>query len=142
MTTTLTAHDMLLTAYADDRAAYMHDTRDTFANSGERRKRHRRLFAAQGGVCLKCGDDMTPPPVLTATRAEREAYAALDSSAEWSHMVPARLWSSVRAGFRWGNLGLWHKSCNRAHGENRAYMSDLARPDLLWTGTTRNLPNV
>src|SRR5690349_18321851 len=92
MTNTLTTLDQMLAAYAANEAAYTRDTRSQWANSGERNKRRARLFAHQGGICLKCGTVMAEPGTDT------------EDSPEWSHMVPARLYGPQRAGFRWGNI--------------------------------------
>ena len=140
--------DAALDAYAADRAQYARDLRDTFANGGERRTRRARLFAWQGGVCVKCGEEMS-----------LDAPVGDDTRAEWAHLRTARRYccpdvhcpgihahgegySVPRAGFRWGNLTLWHTSCNRSWSERDALRSDLARPDLIFTGVTRALPRV
>lgn len=127
--TPVTTHDAWLIAYAGDRAAFMRDTRDTFGNGSKRAEYRRRLFAWQGGACVLCGDQME----LDLTPGE-------DMRAEWSHMMTARRYSDVRAGFRWGNLTLAHMRCNRENGERDLLTGDLFSPSLLFTGRTRDLP--
>lgn len=130
MGTNLTALTAWLDQYAADKAAYAADTRDKFGNGGKRAEYRRRLFAFQHGVCVKCGGTMS-----------LEAAPGTDERAEWSHLRTARRFGSVRAGFRWGNLTLWHMRCNRSFGENDVNLAtDLNRADLIFWGNTRELP--
>lgn len=121
-------HDEWLRAYAADETRFTADTRNRWKGS-KRAEYRRRLFAFQHGICLKCGEGM-----------DLSAEVGHPERAEWGHMMTARRYGSERAGFRWGNVGMWHVRCNRRHGENDAFMVTLARPDLLFRGETRDLP--
>lgn len=113
---------------ADAAADFNACVRDRFGSSTERRKRRARLLDWQGGVCPKCGNDI----VMDS-----------EDTGQWAHLIPATFHgaaNAVHAGFMWGNLQVWHTSCNATWGERLTVASDLARPDLWFTGTTRDLP--
>lgn len=89
-------------------------------------ERRARLWLAQGGICPACGkgeiqgDPLETCHIIAATH----------------HGAPQR----DRAGSIPGNLFAGHLSCNRLNGERSYAMSDLARPDVVWTGAWRYLP--
>lgn len=121
--------------------------RGKWGNSRTRADRRLRLWAYQGGVCVKCGGTMptpgsvdlkddTAPEIahLVPATWHKEAAIAADGEAAWV----ANPWR----GFIYGNVTVWHRKCNRSHGENIVRFEDLARPDLVFTGSTRDLPKV
>lgn len=108
-------------AYAD---AFNAQTRDRWGNSRTRADRRARLLAWQGGLCVKCGE-------------------AIDGQGELAHLVAATAHGApnrMHAGFIYGNISVWHGTCNYEQGDANVRIENLARPDLVFTGTTRDLP--
>lgn len=124
MTSTAAVQSIIDTLTAPSAAAMFNAaTRDRWGNSSTRRDRRERLAAYQGNVCVKCGNEMTDAKEI-----------------EIAHTVPATFHGVTHAGFIWGNISAWHKSCNRIHGDVVCEVSEMARPDLIFIGTTRDLP--
>ena len=77
-----------------------------------------RLFAAQGGVCVRCGNAILHPV-----------------DGDVSHSVPAEFHATgqgrARGGYLPGNLSLWHRVCNSTFGDRVATPDVLRRPDLI-----------
>jgi hypothetical protein len=147
MTHTLTL-DSFLAAYAADRAAFTKDNRDAW-NGRTRTDYRKRLVAWQGNICPACGETM----------GDLDLPLGHDERPEWNHMMTARRYccpdltchngtvcgdkgTRTRCGYRWGNVFQGHVKCNRANGERDLTTADLARPDLVFWGTTRDLPKV
>jgi hypothetical protein len=115
-------------------------------NGPTRRDYRARMFCAQGGTCVACGARMLEVmPDEHAAGCECGACHGTgcrcewcDESAEFSHTVPATFHGVSRRGWLVTNVSLWHRKCNRENGERVA--RDLARPDLLHLGGTRDLP--
>lgn len=104
------------------------------SNSKARRNYRARLAQYQGNLCICCGLDL-------GIEGEGNEW-------ELSHNVAAKVFGpEVRGGYFWGNLGTWHKSCNRDNGERTVTIgtgrdTDIQRPDLVFFGDTRDLPRL
>lgn len=117
-------------------------------NAKTRNNYRARMWLAQGGICVMCGDDMLavrPAPHAEACECgtcHREGCrcAECDQSAEFAHTVPATFHGVSRRGWLVTNVSLWHRSCNRHNGERVA--SGMVRTDLLHLGGTRDLPSI
>lgn len=126
MTHTAALTQTMLDAFAEPTyaEAFNTQTRDRWGNSKTRADRRARLLAWQGGLCVKCGHAVTDDGQL-------------------SHHVAATFHGApnkAHAGVFYGNVSVWHGSCNFDQGEANVRIEDLARPDLVFTGTTRDLP--
>jgi 5-methylcytosine-specific restriction endonuclease McrA len=105
--------------------------RDRLGSGTNRRKLRDRMLDLQGYVCTKCGNALQSDDTNDAP--------------QWAHLVPATFHGApqgAHAGSLWGNLTVWHTSCNAAWGERVVTSADLARPDLWFHGTTRDLPSI
>jgi hypothetical protein len=141
----MTIHDTLVIGYASvalDRALieYMRPDfadefnarkRDRMGSSTNRAKLRARLLDLQGYICPKCGDGLRDTDT--------------EDRPQWAHLIPATFHgapNASHAGFYWGNVQVWHTSCNAAWGDRPVMASDLARPELWFNGTTRDLPKI
>jgi 5-methylcytosine-specific restriction endonuclease McrA len=99
--------------------------------------RLRMLTKVQGGVCTKCGEHIDE--TLNSGTGHPE-------SAQWAHLIPKGYFGGDganggdRMGWVDGNMTVWHKRCNDAHGETVTTADMLARPELVFTGPWRYMP--
>lgn len=123
---------------------YASRTKRVFANSREFASRKARMMCHQSNLCVSCGREMDETDTWEETdQAGKTVIVYGPDFPEVSHHLGAKRGNprGQRGGYIWGNLSVWHKSCNRDNGEKDVNLDNLARPDLIVT-SAQELPKV
>lgn len=116
---------------------YASRTKRVWANSREFASRKARMMCHQSGLCVSCGREMDETDMWEETDESGKTVIVYGPDfPEVSHHLAAKRYGTVRGGYIWGNLSLWHKSCNRDNGEKDVNLDSLARPDLIVTSAS------